>query len=164
MNAIPAAPAGTPDQLPCDQQHFTLGACCTLPAAHTDWHETNHPDSGARLRFRTLAGARHTQEWLPDDDRELPGEGRWVTWHYLADGEPTPLVVADLDRRAASYVSGHYPTGQTRAGAAGAESQCACGEWYPAGQETRHLGRQVSILARMYFDGGLEAAARAAKA
>lgn len=42
-----------------------------------------------------------------------------------------------------------------RLGIGGQEDDCACGIGYPAGTHPPHLGRQVSLLVREYFDDGL---------
>lgn len=148
----------SPEPGPCGAGHYSLAAACAEPTGHDGaWHHTTHPDTGQRLRFQGGPGPRHTQEWLTDDDPDAPDAGMWVTWHYAAASEPTPLVPADLDERAAAHLSHHFPTGQVRNGPSGVESECACGTWYR--RENRHLGREVSIMMRMYFDNGLEAAA-----
>ncbi|MFJ3699649.1 hypothetical protein ACIPW9_36955 [Streptomyces sp. NPDC090052] len=140
---------------PCPVSHYSLPAQCTQPASHHGaWHRTAHPDTGQILRFRTLLGTRHTQEWQPADDPEAADGGGWVTWHYVTEADPTPVVPADLDRRAASLVASHFPTSRVRPGQDGTESECGCGTWYPTGQESAHLGREVSLLARSYFDLG----------
>ncbi|MFE2639520.1 hypothetical protein ACFXKF_32960 [Streptomyces scopuliridis] len=146
-------PAGQEHNRPCPVRHYSLPAQCTQLAGHDEtWHTTDHPDNGQTLRFRTVLGARHTQEWQPDDDPEAAGGGEWVTWHYVTEADPTPVVPADLDRRAASLVAGHFPTGHVRSGQDGTESECGCDTWYPIGGESAHLGREVSLLARGYFD------------
>jgi len=142
----------------CTTAHYQLPAPCTLPAGHPDpWHRTAHPDTGQQLRFRHVGAVQHSQEWEPSDDPDAsPDEGQWITWHY-ADGPVSTVVVSDLDQRAASLVSGHFPTSRTRPGPDGgrSEEECACGQWYRAGRSDIHLGRQVSLMARSFFDMGL---------
>ncbi|MEV6421595.1 hypothetical protein [Streptomyces sp. NPDC051662] len=139
---------------PCPVSHYSLPAQCTQLAGHDEtWHWTVHPGTGQILRFRSVLGTRHTQEWQSADDYpEAADAGEWVTWHYATEADPTPVVPADLDWRAASLVAGHFPTGRGRSGQDGVESECGCGTWYPIGGESAHLGREVSLLARGYFD------------
>ncbi|WP_327359716.1 hypothetical protein [Streptomyces sp. NBC_01304] len=136
----------------CPVAHYSLATPCSLPADHPDtWHETFHPDTGRPLRYRTLLGTRHTQEWEFDDDPAAPDAGQWVTWHYVtAETGPTPLVPEDLDQRVAVLLASHFLTGQ-----AGTDDECACGVRYPAGGYYAHLGREASLLVRGYFDLGL---------
>jgi hypothetical protein len=142
----------------CTVAHYLLAAQCGLTAGHGGtWHRTLHPDTGQQLRFRQVGAVQHSQEWEPTDDPDAsPDEGQWVTWHY-ADG-PVSTVVSDLDQRAASLVSGHFPTSRTRPGPDGGrgEEECACGQWYRQGRADIHLGREVSLLARSFFDLALE--------
>ena len=140
----------------CTTAHDQLPAHCTLTAGHPDlWHQTLHPQTGARLRFRSTGAVRHTQEWEPDDDSGATQAGQWITWHYSV-GPTGTVVVSDLDRRAATLVSAHFPTSRTRPGPdSGLEEECACGSWYRAGRPDIHLGREVSLLARSFFDTGL---------
>ncbi|MCZ4124971.1 hypothetical protein [Streptomyces sp. H39-S7] len=139
----------------CSTSHYLLSAQCGLVAGHGDtWHRTAHPDTGALLRFRSAGAVRHTQEWEPDDDPGEPDAGQWITWHYGVAPEPTPVIVSDLDERAAALVGSHFPTSRTRPGPDGGrdEEECACGAWYRAGRPDIHLGRHVSLLARSFFD------------
>jgi hypothetical protein len=131
-----------------------VAAQCTQSESHDDlWHRTVHPDTGQVIRFRTVPGAQHTQEWEPDDDPEATDAGEWVTWHYTArEVGPTPIVPADLDQRVAALIATHFPTGGVRHGQAGIESECGCGTWYPISRDNAHLGREVSLLVRGYFD------------
>lgn len=142
---------------PCPVTHYSLTAQCTLSAGHPDiWHRAVHPDTGQTIRFHTVAGTQHTQEWSSDDDPGAPDEGEWVTWHYTTqDVAPTPVVPADLDQRVAVLVAGHHPTSRVRSGQTGVESECVCGAWYPIGRHDTHLGREMSLLVRGYFDLGL---------
>lgn len=142
---------------PCPVTHYSLPAQCMLLPGHDDsWHRTVHPDTGRTMRFHTALGVRHTQEWASDDDPAAPDAGEWVTWHYVApETEPTPVVPPDLDQRVTSLVAGHHPTSRVRPGQDGVESECACGTWYPIGRHDAHLGREMSLLVRGYFDQGL---------
>ncbi|WP_329020777.1 hypothetical protein [Streptomyces sp. NBC_01601] len=142
---------------PCPVTHYSLPAWCTLRAGHPDTcHQTVHPDTGQTIRFHAANGTQHTQEWVSDDDPEAPDAGEWVTWHYGApDVAPTPVVPGDLDQRVAALVAGHHPTSRVRPGQAGVESECVCGTWYPMGRHDAHLGREMSLLVRGYFDLGI---------
>ncbi|WP_042422148.1 hypothetical protein [Streptacidiphilus anmyonensis] len=155
-----------PKTHPCPVAHYALGAPCTLTADHHDaWHQTVHPDTGQLLRFRTDRGALHTQEWEPDHDPGAPDAGTWVTWHYVTPQvDPTPTVPDDLDQRADTFVSNHSPSGLTRIGQTGIEAECGCGAWYPNGRHSTHLGREVSLLARGYFDLALRRSGAAPQA
>lgn len=138
----------------CATAHYKMPVKCTLVADHpAEWHQALHPQTCARLRWRTSGGVRHTQEWESDDDAETPEAGEWITWHYVVEPEPTPVIVDDLDQRMAALVSGHFPTGRSRTSPDdGPQDQCACGQWYRAARPDLHLGRQLSLLARSFFD------------
>ncbi|MGW8768361.1 hypothetical protein ACWGN5_38450 [Streptomyces sp. NPDC055815] len=141
----------------CPDTHYLLPLRCTQQAGHLgEWHQATCPDSGRILRFAVGAGVRHTQEWEPDGDLDDPEAGQWITWHFTAsDSDPTPVVPADLDARVAHVVTGHYPTDQVRTGTSGTEAQCGCGDWYPTLGHAAHVGRELSLLVRSYFDLGL---------
>ncbi|MFD4535644.1 hypothetical protein ACFWNL_18390 [Kitasatospora sp. NPDC058397] len=152
------------DGTACTTDHYSVPARCTLSAGHPGpWHRAFHPGDGRTLRWSTAGGVHHTQEWEPDDD---PGgaadAGEWVTWDYVAprSGPGSTVSADDLDRRAASLVSSHFPTGRVRPGPAGVESECGCGTWY-TGHHNGHFGREVSLLARSFFDLGLREGAAA---
>lgn len=140
----------------CTTAHYRLPAPCTLPAGHSDpWHRAFHPITGTELRFRTAPGVDQTQEWESYEDPGDPQSGHWVTWHY-AVGPVSTVIVTDLDDRAAALVASCFPTSRTRTGPEGGlEEECACGQWYRAGRSDIHLGRQVSLMARSFFDMGL---------
>lgn len=156
----------------CPSTHYSLASSCALPPGHREiWHETFHPETGQRLRYRRAFGIRHTQEWVPDDDPGAPDSGEWVTWHYVEpQAEPTPVIAADLDDRSRSLVSGHTALGQIRPGGTGIygiEELCSCGTWFNAGSllsHNTHLGREVSVLARGFFDSGRREGMREAAA
>ncbi|MEV7775435.1 hypothetical protein [Kitasatospora sp. NPDC086791] len=149
----------------CGHPHYDLTATCTLPTGHGGrWHQGTNPHTGVSIRYRTAPTARHTQEWIPDDDPGAPNSGEWITLHYVETVHaPTPTVSADLDQSAASLASSHFPVGHIRQATEGAhEEQCGCGTWYPAGRRSLHVGQEISRLARAFFDLGLEAGINAA--
>lgn len=163
------------DSQGCPNAHYSLPTECTQPAGHPGtWHETTHPETAVRLRYRNTLGIRHTQEWVPDDDPGAPNAGLWVTWHYVEpEHEPTPVIVSDLDQRMRSLLSGHTALGQIRRGGTGIygiEELCACGTWFDSGSllsHNAHVGRELSIVARSFYDlghsEGLREAARTNK-
>ncbi|MFC1405779.1 MULTISPECIES: hypothetical protein [Streptacidiphilus] len=144
----------------CQRAHYTLAAQCTLLPGHDGtWHQALHPDDGRLLRFRVTADVQQTQEWEPNDDPGATNPGEWITLHYAtAQTRFTTVVPDDLDQRGASLISGHFETGRTRETDTGTGTECACGTWYPAspyGAHSKHLGREISLLVRSYFDTGL---------
>jgi len=138
----------------CPSTHYSLNVSCTLGPGHRDiWHQATLADTGTLIRYRRAFGARTTQEWVPANDPGEPDAGHWVTLHVVQpEADPTPTVPADLDRRAAAMLSQHFETGGHRP--ATGESECACGVWHPALVPSRHIGREVSLLARGYYDVG----------
>lgn len=146
----------------CPSTHYLLPAHCTLSPGHRDiWHETTNTETSIRIRYRHVGGIRHTQEWVPDDDPGAPDSGQWVTWHYVEpEHEPTPVIVSDLDERMRSFLSGHTALGQIRHGGTGLygiEELCSCGTWFDSGSllsHNTHVGREVSILVRSFYDLG----------
>jgi len=138
----------------CTTVHYKVPAKCTLVADHpADWHQALHPRTCARLRWRVTGGFRHTLEWEAEDDSGAPEAGEWITWHYVVEPDPTPVVVDDLDERIAALVSGNFPTGTSRTSPDdGPQDQRACGQWYRSRRPDIHLGRQLSLVARSFFD------------
>lgn len=151
----------------CGAGHYVWGATCTVAAGHDGpWHRGRHPETAVEIRYKALPHA-HTQEWVPDDDLDAePGSGEWITLHYGEPGVggPSSTVPDDLDRRVMWVVGGHISTSRTRSGVLGSEEECSCGDWYPAGQHSQHVGLWVSRLVRGYFDLGLKAGAAVAAA
>lgn len=146
----------------CPSIHYTLPAHCTLPPGHRDnWHETRHPNTGARLRYRRAYGTLHTQEWEPSDDPAEPDAGEWTTRHHvLPQDAPTPTVPDDLDQRIKVMVDAHEPL---TAGSSLYPVGCICGTWHnPTGPgvHERHVAREMSLLVRGYYDIGRTAGMR----
>ncbi|MEV7123795.1 hypothetical protein [Kitasatospora griseola] len=148
----------------CGSGHYQWTADCTLAVGHDGpWHQGRHPDTGVLIHFRATPEVEHTQEWsswAPEDDR-----GEWVTLHYrVSDRSSAVGVPADLDQRVLGVADCHVVTSRTRPGVGGQEEECSCGQWYPARRHYEHVGRQVSLLVRSYFDIGMKAGATAATA
>ncbi|MET9396057.1 hypothetical protein [Kitasatospora sp. NPDC002965] len=141
----------------CGSGHYEWTADCTLAVEHDGpWRQSRHPDTAVLIRFRGTPEVEHTQEWNswePEDDR-----GEWVTLHYrVTDRTSAVGVPADLDQRVLGVAVGHVFTSRTRPGAGGQEEECSCGQWYPACRHYEHVGRQVGLLVRSYFDIGMKA-------
>jgi hypothetical protein len=141
----------------CPEYHYALSEQCVLTSGHPGpWHHMTRTDTDTEvgLRFRADQGVQRTQEWVPDVPGELE-EGQWITWHHAVEPEPGTVVVSDLDQRAAALVADHFPTGASRTSPGdGVQDECACGSWYRTGRADLRLGREVSLLARSFFDLG----------
>lgn len=147
----------------CPSRHYASNQECRLPKGHREiWHQTTHPTRGTLLRFRQALGTRWTQEWVPGDDTPA-ADGAWVTLHYVSSENQrcgTPTVAEDLDQRIAAALSAHVEPATWLRDANGA-SQCSCGAHY-LDSHRQHVAREVSLIARVFFDGGREQGLREA--
>lgn len=145
----------------CPSRHYASNQECQLPKGHREiWHQTTHPTRGTLLRFRQALGTRWTQEWNENPDGDA---GMWVTLHYVSSenqGCGTPTVAEDLDQRIASALSTHVELAAWLRAANGA-SQCSCGAHY-LDSHRQHVAREVSLMVRVFFDGGREQGLREA--
>lgn len=142
----------------CPSRHYANNQECQLPKGHREiWHQTTHPTRGTLLRFRQALGTRWTQEWNENPDGDA---GMWVTLHYVSSenqGCDTPTVTEDLDQRIAAALSGHV----NMMGFAGPIGCCSCGVQF-VDSHWRHVAREVSLIVRVFFDGGREQGLREA--
>lgn len=101
----PTITPDTSDPARCISTHWSLPAQCTLSSSHREnWHETRHPESGLRMRYRYGPGVCATEEWRDNEWRDLgiPGPDNRGREQLLAE-------IGRLNGELAKYV-GWEPT------------------------------------------------------